>query len=217
MLKLSGVCKSFGDKVILKDFSYDFKESGLVIIKGPSGCGKTTLLRLIADLEKADSGEIIKNGVISLLFQEDRLLPWLSAIENVTCVMSGKSAEKKDEAKKLLDFVGLEGEENERIENLSGGMKRRVAFARALALCPYEVRHKKISRLSGGMKRRVAILRAVVFGGDLLILDEPFNGLDLETKQKLVDITLRYSQKHLVIMVTHSSDDLKLTQEVISF
>lgn len=188
MLKLSGVCKSFGDKVILKDFSYDFKESGLVIIKGPSGCGKTTLLRLIADLEKADSGEIIKNGVISLLFQEDRLLPWLSAIENVTCVMSGKSAEKKDEAKKLLDFVGLEGEENERIENLSGGMKRRVAFARALALCP-----------------------------DVLLLDEPFNGLDLETKQKLVDITLRYSQKHLVIMVTHSSEDLKLTQEVISF
>ena len=102
--------------------------------------------------------------------------------------MSGKSAEKKDEAKKLLDFVGLEGEENERIENLSGGMKRRVAFARALALCP-----------------------------DVLLLDEPFNGLDLDTKQKLVDITLRYSQKHLVIMVTHSSEDLKLTQEVISF
>lgn len=188
MLKLKNVCKSFGDKVILKDFSYDFKESGLVLIKGPSGCGKTTLLRLIAGLEKKDSGEILTDSVISLLFQEDRLLPWLSAIENVSCVTPKKSAEKKRVAKELLSLVGLDGEENERIENLSGGMKRRVAFARALALCP-----------------------------DVLLLDEPFNGLDSDTKQKLIDITLSFSKEHLVIMVTHDSDDIKLAQEVISF
>ena len=188
MLKLKNVCKSFGDKSILKDFSYDFKKSGLVLIKGPSGCGKTTLLRLIAGLEKKDSGEILTDGVISFLFQEDRLLPWLSVVENITCVMSGKTAQKKKEAKNLLSLVGLDGEENERIENLSGGMKRRVAFARALALCP-----------------------------DILLLDEPFNGLDATTKQQLVDIMLSYSQKHLVIMVTHDSDDIKLAQEVISF
>lgn len=188
MLRLNDVCKSFGDKVILKDFCYDFKESGLVLVKGPSGFGKTTLLRLIAGLEKKDSGEILSNGVISFLFQEDRLLPWLSAIENVTCVMSGKTAEKNKKAKRLLELVGLSGEENERIENLSGGMKRRVAFARALAPSP-----------------------------DILLLDEPFNGLDSDTKQKLVDLILSYSQKHLVIMVTHDSDDIKLAQEVISF
>lgn len=188
MLMLKNVCKSFGEKIILKDFSYDFKENGIVIVKGPSGCGKTTLLRLIAGLEKKDSGEIISEGVISLLFQEDRLLPWLSVVENVTCVMNGKSAQKNKEAKRLLELVGLEGEENERIENLSGGMKRRVAFARALALYP-----------------------------DILLLDEPFNALDADTKNKLTDITLEFSKKHLVVMVTHDSNDVKLAQEVISF
>lgn len=188
MLRLKNVCKSFGDKVILNDFSYDFKESGLVLIKGPSGCGKTTLLRLIAGLEEKDSGEILKKGVISFLFQEDRLLPWLSVIENVTCVMVGKSAKKKKMAHELLSLIGLEGEENERIENLSGGMKRRVAFARALALCP-----------------------------DILLLDEPFTGLDADTKNKLMDITLSFSKEHLILMVTHDSNDLKSAQEVISF
>ena len=188
MLSLRNISKSFGDKTILNDFSYDFKESGLVLIKGPSGCGKTTLLRLIAGLEKLDSGEILKNGVISLLFQEDRLLPWLSAIENVTCVASKKSTENKRKAQELLSLVGLEGEENERIENLSGGMKRRVAFARALLPSP-----------------------------NILLLDEPFNGLDSDTKKRLIDLTLSYSQEHLVIMVTHDSDDIKLAQEVISF
>lgn len=188
MLKITDLCKSFGDKVILKNFSYSFKENGLVVVKGVSGCGKTTLLRLIAGLEKKDSGEILSDGLISLLFQEDRLLPWLIVIENVTCVMSGKSAEKKKEAKKLLELVGLKGEENERIENLSGGMKRRVAFARALALNP-----------------------------DILLLDEPFNCLDAGTKKKLMDVTLEFSKKHLVIMVTHDSENVKSAQEVISF
>lgn len=188
MLKLKNVSKSFGDKLILSDFSYDFKESSLVIIKGPSGCGKTTLLRLISGLEKRDSGEIISNGIISLLFQEDRLLPWLSVIENITCVMDKKDTENMKEAKKLLELVGLSGEENSRIENLSGGMRRRVAFARALSFCP-----------------------------DILLLDEPFTGLDEETKKKLIDITLSFSKEHLVIMVTHDNDDLKLAQEVISF
>lgn len=188
MLSLINLSKSYGNKVILKEFYHDFADRGLVIIKGPSGCGKTTLLRLIAGLEKKDGGEIISNGVISLLFQEDRLLPWLNVTENITCVMRKNSNEKNQIAQALIELVGLSGEENERIENLSGGMKRRVAFARALALEP-----------------------------DILLLDEPFVGLDGDTKKKLMDVTLSFSKKHLVLMVTHDSDDLKLAQEVISF
>lgn len=187
MLTLKSVSKSFGDKVILKDFSYKFSESGIVCITAPSGRGKTTLLRLIAGLEKADSGEILSNGVISLLFQEDRLLPWLTTIENISCVIRQKNADKEKIANELLAKLGLSGNENEKIENLSGGMKRRVAFARALALSP-----------------------------DILLLDEPFVGLDDNTKALLMQMIQEFSKEKLVLLVTHDKSDLKLADEVIS-
>ncbi len=188
MLKLRNIYKSFGDKHIFKDFSYDFKKHGIVCITGASGRGKTTLLRIISGLEKADSGKVIKNGVISFLFQEDRLLPWLSACENITCVMRGKSADKTKTAKELLYHVGLAGNENEYPRNLSGGMKRRVAFARALALSP-----------------------------DILLLDEPFTGLDNDTRTVLARMIRAFSKEHLVLMVTHDNNDTQtLADEVIA-
>ncbi len=187
MLTLDSVSKSFGDKIILKDFSYNFPKSGIVCITAPSGRGKTTLLRLIAGLEKADSGEILSISIISLLFQEDRLLPWLTAVENISCVIQQKSTDKEKIAIELLSLVGLKGNENEKIENLSGGMKRRVAFARALALYP-----------------------------DILLLDEPFSGLDDKTKALLVQIIQDFSKEKLVLLVTHDKNDLKLADEVIS-
>ena len=188
MLKLSNISKSFGDKNVLSDFSYDFGEKGIVCISGASGCGKTTLLRIISGLEKSDNGAILLNGTISFMFQEDRLLNWLSVWENIACVIPLKKGERKAKAFELLDLVGLKGNENEQISNLSGGMKRRVAFARAIALEP-----------------------------DILLLDEAFTGLDDQNRKKLSSLVSEYGKDHLVIMVTHDSEDIeRLADRVIA-
>jgi ABC-type nitrate/sulfonate/bicarbonate transport system ATPase subunit len=121
--------------------------SSVTCITGPSGCGKTTLLRLIAGLEKPQEGVI--TGVperVSVMFQEDRLLPWLSARRNIEAVLP---PERSGEAAQWLRRVELDDCLDSLPESLSGGQKRRVALARALA-----------------------------FGGGLLILDEPFKGFD---------------------------------------
>ncbi len=180
MLKLTNISKSFGDKKVLEDFSYDFGEKGVVCISGASGCGKTTLLRIISGLEKSDKGDILLSGTVSFMFQEDRLLNWLSALENIECVIPRKKSERRAKALSLLELVGLKGNENEQINNLSGGMKRRVAFARAIALEP-----------------------------DILLLDEAFTGLDELNRKKLSSLVSEYAKEHLVIMVTHDSEDIK--------
>ena len=188
MLKLTNISKSFGDKKVLENFSYDFGEKGVVCISGASGCGKTTLLRIISGLEKSDNGDILLSGTVSFMFQEDRLLPWLSAWENISCVMNKKSAEKKAKAFELLELVGLKGNENEQIPNLSGGMKRRVAFARAISTEP-----------------------------EILLLDEAFTGLDEENRKKLSSLVREIAKDHLVIMVTHDSEDIEnLADRVIA-
>ncbi len=188
MLRLSNISKSFGNKKVLDSFSYDFGKKGIVCISGASGCGKTTLLRIISGLEKSDKGDILLSGTVSFMFQEDRLLSWLSAIENIECVIPLKKAERKAKALSLLELVGLKGNQNEQINNLSGGMKRRVAFARAIALEP-----------------------------DILLLDEAFTGLDSENRKKLSSLVSDYGKDHLVIMVTHDSEDIeKLADRVVA-
>ena len=102
--------------------------------------------------------------------------------------MSGKSSERREKAAQLLSLVGLAGNENEQIGHLSGGMKRRVAFARALATNP-----------------------------DILLLDEPFNGLDDLTRSVLSKLVLQFSENHLVLLVTHDSEDIEtLANSVIA-
>ncbi len=188
MLKLTGISKSFSGKKVLENFSYDFGEKGVVCISGASGCGKTTLLRIISGLEKSDNGDILLSGTVSFMFQEDRLLPWLSAWENIACVINKKSSERKAKAFELLELVGLKGNENEQIPALSGGMKRRVAFARAIAVEP-----------------------------DILLLDEAFTGLDEENRKKLSSLVSNYGNEHLVVMVTHDSEDIEsLADRVIA-
>lgn len=118
------------EKRVLKGISAVLPETGLCIISGPSGCGKTTLLRLLAGLDKPDEGEIIrgKNDMhISVAFQEDRLLGWLTALDNVALVS------ERETAHYWLGELGLSDSIRKYPSQLSGGMCRRVSLARAFA------------------------------------------------------------------------------------
>lgn len=175
MLEIKSINKSYGEKKVLNNFSLVLPDSGVYAISAPSGSGKTTLLRLIAGLENPDKGEIImpKNARISMVFQEDRLLYSLDVRGNIMAVLDDTD-ESRRLADESLDRCGL-----------------------------LDVAEKPVSSLSGGMKRRVAIARAVVFGGDILLLDEPFKGLDEETKRVTADFVFKDKQNRLIIMITH--------------
>ena len=156
MARIENLSVSFGEKVVLDKFCLDLPEGGVIALSGPSGCGKTTLLRVLAGLLKPDGGTVEgidpKNSV--MLFQENRLLPWRSAAEQITDVLP---RHRKGEAEQWLKLVELDGEGGARISQLSGGMQRRLALARALAL-----------------------------GGEWILLDEPFAGVDAERAQRIL-------------------------------
>jgi NitT/TauT family transport system ATP-binding protein len=172
-IKLERLNLAFGGLPVLEDFSLELPDSGELCLSGPSGCGKTTLLFVLAGLHRPHSGQIRGLGKqrISMLFQEDRLLPWLSAAENVALVLPSGRAEQ---ARPWLELVELGPEAGQLPRELSGGMRRRVALARALA---YE--------------------------GDILLLDEPTNGLDHGLAQRIMGrIRKRYAGR-LLLTVTH--------------
>lgn len=169
-MKIQNVTVKFEDKLVLDGFSLDIPESGVLCLFGPSGCGKTTLLRVIAGLRAPTGGELSCQPTVAAVFQEDRLLPWLSIQKNITSV-AGVSRETAD---LWLRRVGLETEKKQLPRNLSGGMQRRVAMARALAA-----------------------------KSDILLLDEPFNGVDEETKKLLYPLILEAAEHKPVILVTH--------------
>jgi len=177
MVRIRDVTLSFGDKLVLDRFSIELPGEGVICLSGPSGCGKTTLFRLIAGLIRPQSGEIsVGFNKISYMFQEDRLLPWLSALKNVEAVLPPG---EKDRAGLILSELGLGGE-----------------------------LHALPSELSGGMKRRVALARALAFGGDLLLLDEPFTGLEQELMEKLAAYIQK--QRRTIYVITHSEKEIEL-------
>lgn len=173
MLEIREAKKAYADRRVLDGFSYAFR--GVTCLFGPSGCGKTTLLRLLAGLELPDAGKVERIGRVSMVFQEDRLLPWQNARENLLAVRDTLCAQ---EAELLLSDLGLAGEENKYPHELSGGMKRRVAIARALA-----------------------------FAGDILLLDEPFRGLDHSVREHVMEQVRAVCQNSLVVLVTHDRQE----------
>jgi len=123
---LKDIRKKFGERSVFAGLTHTFPV-GITLLTGPSGCGKTTLLRMIAGLEKPDSGRIQTDGISSFLFQESRLFPWYTAEKNVSLVSDTDTASKLLRELELADAAALYPDE------LSGGMQRRVAIARALA------------------------------------------------------------------------------------
>lgn len=180
-IKIENLTKSFGDKKVFDNFCLTINPAPIVALMAPSGRGKTTLLRLIAGLEKPDSGEITVADRVSFMFQEDRLLPYSTARENIALVSDRKTSDR------LLKEVGLENDGDKYPNELSGGMSRRVALARTLA-----------------------------FKSDLILLDEPFKGLDEATKSDIVKLLLKESENRPIILVTHErSEALSLNSEII--
>ena len=146
MISVQDITVRFGDKLVLDRFSLNIPDSGLTALSGPSGCSKTTLLRVLAGLQKVEGGTVQVPPHPVILFQEDRLLPWRTVGEHISDVLP---RDRRGEVARWLALAELEGEENSYPAALSGGMGRRLALARALAL-----------------------------GGGLLLLDEPFTGVD---------------------------------------
>lgn len=179
---------------VLEDVSFSVDRDEFVCLVGPSGCGKSTMLRIIAGLEKPDSGQILFHGQphnspiakITMIFQLFGLLPWKTARENVEVpleVLEVKKEAREEISRSYLRMVGLEGFENTYPHDLSGGMKQRVGIARALALQP-----------------------------EVLLMDEPFSSLDELTAKTLRTLVLEIWRDpslptNTFVMVSHNVEE----------
>lgn len=190
-LELENVSKNFGGIHAIKDISMTVQPRELVSIIGPSGCGKSTLLNMISGLFEPDDGLIYLNGKVekkrkghvSYMIQKDLLLPWLKIIDNVILSqkIKGESATlAKEKARPLFKVFGLEGFED-----------------------------KYPTQLSGGMRQRAALMRTYLDGKEILLLDEPFSGLDALTKMKMQDwlLNIKKTLDLTIVFVTHDIDE----------
>ena len=170
MLEIKNVSHRFGSRQVLENLSLSLAPSERLAIMGPSGCGKTTLLRIALGLIKSTEGEIensfTRPGVV---FQEPRLLSWLTALENVNLVL-GDNKSGLEKAEMYLRQVGLGDDLNKLPKELSGGMQQRVSLARALAM-----------------------------EGDLLVLDEPFKAMDEALRRDMIELTGRSKAAILLV------------------
>ena len=174
-LLVKDLCLGYGGKTIIQDFNYNFSIPGAYALMGESGSGKTTFLHTLAGLLQPQSGNVIGFERVkkAILFQEDRLLPWRTAEQNVAIVSDG------DKARHWLALLELSDK---------------------LTSMP--------DKLSGGQRRRVSLARCAAFGGEVLLLDEPFSGLDERLKQRVAKC-LAQSFKH-IILSTHDIAEAKM-------
>jgi ABC-type nitrate/sulfonate/bicarbonate transport system permease component/ABC-type nitrate/sulfonate/bicarbonate transport system ATPase subunit len=190
-IKVLNLEKKFNENTLCNYDDFSLSSDVINVLKGPSGSGKTTLLRLLSDLEKPDSGKIDKDALLSFAcsFQDVRLLPWLTVLENI---IYGMKPEDKHVAGDLSDFLlrkmELEDQRNKYPDELSGGQQQRVGLARALAA-----------------------------KSDVLLLDEALTGLDNELKKRITDFLSVWikTYKPLVVWATHEQveiEDLKITE-----
>ena len=195
-LEIDQITKTYrqgnGGLPVLEDFSLQVKDLEFLVLLGPSGCGKSTLLRIINGIESSDSGRILIDGQDvtgttghgrGMVFQSFELFPWRTVLDNVAFGLEIAGLEKKQrlaQARECINLVGLSAFESSYPHQLSGGMQQRVGIARALAIKP-----------------------------SILLMDEPYGALDVQTRDLLQDELLNIweRERKTVIFVTHSIEE----------
>lgn len=181
-IRAENLTKTYDGRTIFQDLSFDMQESGRLLITGASGTGKTTLIRILLNLEKPDSGKVDTDlprsgkGILraGCVFQDDRLAGDFSAVENIAAADG-------------IDHPGLP----EIRKNLG-------------RLLPADCPDKPVNELSGGMRRRVCIVRALMSDAGILIFDEPFSGLDSENRKRSLELIREQQGRRMLIITAHS-------------
>ena len=202
-LKIENITRCFKDLTVVKNVSLNIMPGQVTCLLGPSGCGKSTTLRLIAGIDRQNSGEIYINDElvsgpfynmppeersVGLMFQDFALFPHLNVSENVAFAIKGSKNERREHASKLLKKVGLLHLIDQYPQSLSGGEQQRVALARALAPKP-----------------------------DIMLMDEPFSGLDNRLRDGIRDETLAILKEEgtAVLLVTHEPEEaMRMADEI---
>ena len=171
MIEINRLTKRYGEKTVFENLSFSFSKGKCAVLTGPSGAGKTTLLRVIAGLEQPDAGTVrgTEDLRAAYVFQENRLITHLSALENILCV-----APDREKAAYYLERVGLT-----------------------------DAKDRAAGKLSGGMKRRLAIARALAYGGDIFYMDEPLRELDEGTEESVAALLTEETKGKTTLLVTH--------------
>jgi len=184
IIRLENINKRYDETVIFNDFKIEFYENKVNCILGKSGCGKTTLLNIISGVIENDKNNFkgIEDFSISYIFQEDRLIDWLTVEENIKLVVKKHYSEKEmnDLCEKYLKLVGI-----------------------------YEYKDYYPQRLSGGMRQRVNIARAFIYPSKVIIMDEPFKSIDIKNKLMIMDNfkDILKEDNRTVLFVTHDIDE----------
>ena len=180
MLTIEHLTKQFGEKTLFRDLCLTV--DGPAVLWAPSGWGKTTLLRILMGLDTPTAGRVRGVGRVAAVFQEDRLCPQLTALQNVTLVLPGSEKQYKEQIRMNFQQLGMD--------------------AAALTL--------PAARLSGGQKRRTALLRALWAPSDTLLLDEPFTGMDPDTLAAAAALLRTRCGTEPVLLATHDREAIRL-------
>ena len=184
MIKLIDVSKKFDDLTLLKDFNISFEKNKITCLFGPSGVGKTTIANIVAGIIPVDKGRVegIDNSLFSYVFQEPRLLKWYNVYENIDFVL--KDVYKPDKRAEIIN-----------------------SYLKMVELNDYK--SYEIDALSGGMAQRVSLARAFAYPSHILIMDEPFKGLDNKLKNEMSSLFLKMwnLSQRTVIFITHDVEE----------
>lgn len=192
IISIKNINKKFNDKVVFENFNIDFYKNQVNCIIGKSGCGKSTLLNIISGVIENDNKDLqsIDKESISYIFQDDRLIDWLTVKENINLVIKRLYDKKKCEklSNKYLELIGIKEYENYYPQMLSGGLRQRVNIARAF-----------------------------IYPSKFIIMDEPFKSIDIVNKEIIIDNFKNILKKEgrTVFFVTHDIDEALLLSDKI--